>query len=148
MIGIILACSALVVASSSVQVRAQVDPASAQAAMDVLLAALRERDVEKLVSCFSKKRAFYLATTGQAVPQRARFTRAQLVRGMRPGGDFIDFMFGEYEADSLRDYASDGEWRALSANEFGLASDAEPHVIVSWVREGKRYVVSQIATPF
>jgi hypothetical protein len=143
----VVLCSCLLVAACPFPTHGQSPPKGARAAMDVFLAALRDRDVEQLIGCFSKKRAFYLVSTGQPEAHRDRFTRAQLVRGMRAGGDFVGFMFGDDNLDSLRDYASD-EWRATSAHEFAVASDGEPLVTVTWAREGARYVVAEIATPF
>jgi hypothetical protein len=133
------------------------DASTPQRAMDDFLAALRTKNADLLLGCFSKKRVFGLTSTGQGKPQRSRFTYSQLAGGIAPGGDFVGVMFGEDGLDSVYYYATEGNengpWLLRSSATFVpslyVPSPGESALVsVSWVKEGKRYVINEIAFPF
>jgi hypothetical protein len=134
-----------------------VDTTSSRHAMDTFLSALRSKNVEMLLACFSKQRPFYLTTTGQAKAERSKFTYRQLSKGMAPDGDFIGVLFGDDNLDSVRDYAmganGDGPWLPVGTARFApslhVPSKGEAGLVwISWIKEGPRYVVDEIAVPF
>jgi hypothetical protein len=133
------------------------DASTPQRAMDNFLAALRTKNADLLLGCFSKKRAFSLTSTGQGKPQRSRFTYSQLARGIGPAGDFVGVMFGEDGLDSVYYYATEGNengpWLLRSSATFVpslyvSASGESALVSVSWLKESNRYVIDEIAFPF
>jgi hypothetical protein len=126
--------------------------------MDTFLRALRDKDKDLLLSCFSRTHPFYLTSTEERSPKRAAFTYRALERGLNPGGDFIGFMFGgDHADDSLAAFAVEGQapltWVATSPTRFVPATQASPAgekaiVSIKWTKHGGRFVVDEIATPF
>jgi hypothetical protein len=134
------------------------DTTTPAAAMATFLAALRTKDSSLLLSCFSHKRTFYLVTSGTESATRSAFKYEQLSKGLRPGGDFRGFLFGDDDADdSLANMVWDEgkplQWLPDSNTTFVPASHRPtpgeaPLFAVSWAREGPGFVVREIRTPF
>jgi hypothetical protein len=133
------------------------DTTTPRRAMDTFLAAMRAKSVEMLLACFSRQRPFYLTTTGQAKAERSKFTYRQLSKGMSRDGDFIGVLFGDDKLDSVRDYAmganQNGPWLAIGPARFAPSLHMPPKgedglVWISWIKEGPRYVIDEIAVPF
>jgi hypothetical protein len=125
--------------------------------MDTLLTALRSRDTSLLLSCFSRRRRFYVTSTEGAKSERTPFGYESLAKGLEPGGDFVDLIYGNDGLDSLAALAWDDKapnrWVSVSATRFAPwslapAAGEAPMFFVSWVAEGKHFVVEEIATPF
>jgi hypothetical protein len=144
--------------SKATDLRQSGDLSTPESAMETLLDAIRTKNHALFLSCFSQRREFTLATTGDKTVGRARFSLKQLTAGLAPGGDFLGFVFGDDGADdSLANLAWDDDkplaWVKIANNRFAPVSHVPargetPLIAVDWIREGKQYVVREIATPF
>ncbi|MDB4986192.1 MAG: hypothetical protein JWN04_1370 [Myxococcaceae bacterium] len=119
-------------------------------AMRFFLAAMHTKNAESLLLCFSRKHPFYLTGTSSTPFGRASFKYTELERGLRPGGDFVDVVFGADGDDSFRDYVEQApsvEWKRRDAVTFVPPESGKTPVFVRWRQEGKRYFVEEIAFP-
>ena len=118
--------------------------------MQAFVSALKARDVEGLLQCFSRSASFHFTTTNMR-DDGAPFNYMQLQKGLMPCGDFVDAIFGDDGDDSLRDYvehSSTAPWLRTSGMRFVPPGyDAHSLVFVRWRKEGGRYVVAEIGFP-
>jgi hypothetical protein len=118
-------------------------------AMAALVSAIGDRDVQRVLECFSRTQPWYLTTTGGKKPRRSRYTFAQLQAGLKDGGDFRGVLLGDDPDDNLRDQIEQTgrrAWRAQAPARF-VPPDDTVNVFVKWRKEGKRYVVAEIGLP-
>jgi hypothetical protein len=118
-------------------------------AMAALVTAVHDRDVHRVLECFSRGRPWYLTTTGGKKPRRSRYTFVQLGAGLKDGGNFRGVLLGDDPDDNLRDQIEQTgrrAWRAQSPTTF-VPPDDTVNVFVKWRREGNRYVVEEIGFP-
>lgn len=126
------------------------DWAQVDQAMDQFVRALADRDGDALLQCFSRKKGFLLTGTSDTPHDSMRFSYVQLEKGLKPGGDFVGILFGGEGDDNFRDYVEQTAgraWRTKRPGVFIPPIEYSLPVFVRWRKEGKRYVVEEIAFP-
>lgn len=91
---------------------------SPESAMAVLTHAMIVRDESLLLHCFANGSAWYSMNTLEKPWHRTKFTYEDLANGLKAGGDYRGFLFGDDGGASLRDYfagANHGAWKAKRA---------------------------------
>jgi hypothetical protein len=119
-------------------------------AMAALVRAIHDRNVPRVLACFSRTKPWYVTTTGGKKALRSRYTFAQLETGLKDGGDFRGVLLGDDPDDNLRDQIEETgrrPWRARGPATFVPPDDDTVNVFVKWRTEGNRYVVEEIAFP-
>lgn len=118
--------------------------------MGFFVKALQDKNVDALLSCFSRKKGFLLTGTSDTPHDSMRFSYAKLEQGLKPGGDFVGILFGGEGDDNFRDYVAQtrgAAWQSKGPATFVPPADYSLPVFVRWKKEGKRFVVEEIAFP-
>jgi hypothetical protein len=130
--------------------RAAVDWSRADLAMAEFVRALHAKDAAAFLQCFSHKKGFLLTGTSDKPHDSMRFSYPKLEQGLKPGGDFVGILFGGEGDDNFRDYVEQSggaAWRSKQPNVFVPPIEPSLPVFVRWRKEGKRFVVEEIAFP-
>lgn len=118
--------------------------------MAVLAYAMQAKDVDLLLDCFART-GWQNVNTVEKPWERTKLTYDDLAAGLKPGGDYRGFLFGEDGDDSFRNFftgPSNAPWKRTSNSRFEPAeSSPDQPTYVQWKKQGARYVVSEIAFP-
>ena len=131
--------------------RPAIDFSSPEAAMAVLAYAMLTRDGALLLDCFAKGATWTNVNTVEKPWERTKLTYEGLAAGLKEGGDYRSFLFGDDGDDSFRNHFADVNreaWKTAGKLRFE-APDSSPEqpTYVQWRKLGQRYVVSEIAFP-
>jgi hypothetical protein len=133
------------------RVRPPVDFTSPESAMAALSYAMKAKDTSVLLDCFEKGGTWLSVNTVEKPWQKAKLTYDNLAAGIRPGGDYRGFLFGDDGEDSFRNYfteANGAPWKSAGKQKFEPpGASREQPTYVQWKKQGPRYVVSEIAFP-
>ena len=112
---------------------------------------MKTKDESLLLQSFAKTSAWYCVNTIERPWGRVKLSYAGLAAGIRSGGDYRGFLFGEDGDDSFRDFftgPNQAPWKSVGKLRYAWPGSAQERpTYVQWKKLGPSYVVSEIAYP-
>lgn len=123
-------------------------PNELRVAMDRFTASLRDKDTDRFLSLFSRKRVWYEINTLEGNRYKVKVTYKKLKKDLESNSGIYMALFDADGDDCLRDYTVapyEKPWRWTGDNTFSPPDADEKSIWIKWRFEKEHWVVDEIA---